>query len=263
VTSSHSPEVEKHLVVIAESIPSALRFIGRRFAMMGLRATRGNYLISLTVERCIPASHFLSGAIYLPSCHIPANLTTVRAGSQERECMMMKTIAACLIAFLPSTVCADAQQIPAQDLVRIERTNDGHSVVTLGVPLSEEGGGLVATFDFSETKGFLGSSANPSQSGFASADKTLIAVNHQPMTKSSYVHLFLRALDVDLTFLNNVNGRVARLLGGRWAESAKYFLRVESISGRKVTLQTVDLGRDGEKYQFTVTVNPNGSISLP
>jgi hypothetical protein len=72
-------------------------------------------------------------------------------------------------------------------------------LVTLGVPLSDEGGELLATVDFSNTKGFLGSSADPSQGGFANADKTLIAVNHQPVTKSSYVHLFLRSSDGDLT----------------------------------------------------------------
>jgi len=67
--------------------------------------------------------------------------------------------------------------------IQIERTNDNHSVVSLKVPLSDEESELQANFDFGETKGFLGPSVNPAvQEGFAYADGTLIAVNHQPAT---------------------------------------------------------------------------------
>jgi hypothetical protein len=53
---------------------------------------------------------------------------------------------------------------------------------------------------------------------FANADTTLIAVNHQPVTKSSYVHFFLRSSNGDLTFLNNVLrlARQRRTNGPRW-----------------------------------------------
>ena len=85
-------------------------------------------------------------------------------------------------------------------------------------------GSLSAVFDFGGTKGFLGPSENPSdQGGFTNTDKTLIAVNHQPVTKSSYAHLFLRSPAGDLTLLNNVNGRVPGSLRSRGP-------RVQSIS---------------------------------
>ena len=152
----------------------------------------------------------------------------------------------------------------AQDGIRVGRTDDGRAVAAFTVPLSEDEGSLSAVFDFGATKGFLGPSENPSdQGGFTNADKTLIAVNHQPVTKSSYVHLFLRSPAGDLTFLNNVNGRAARLLKEPWSETAKHFLRVERISGRNVTLQTVDFTRASrEKYEFTITVSPSGTISF-
>lgn len=152
----------------------------------------------------------------------------------------------------------------AADPVRLGQTQDARGLVGFTVPLSKDEGNLEATFDFGHTKGFLGPSSNPSdQSGFSNADKTIVAVNHQPVTKSSYVHLFLRSPSGDITFINDVNGRVAGLMKDRWAETAKHFLRVESISGRELTLQTVDSSRASqEKYEFTITVSRDGSISL-
>jgi len=153
-------------------------------------------------------------------------------------------------------------QTPAAP-VRIDHTKDNHWVVSIVLPLAAEGGRLLAAFDFGMTMGFLGPTSNPSDaSGFVNDDKTIAAVNHQPASKSSYVHLFLHSADGDLTFVNDVNGRAARLLTGRFAESAKTFLRVESIAGRTVNLQTVDFAGSTEQHTFAVTVDANGSIAL-
>ncbi len=153
----------------------------------------------------------------------------------------------------------------AEDTVRVSRTDGGRAIVAFTIPLSEDEGSLNATFDFGVTRGFLGPSSNPSdQTGFSNADKTIVAVNHQPVVKSSYVHLFLRSsTSGDVTFINNVNERIARLLKGKWAETAKYFLRIESISGRNITFQTVDFGSaNREKYEFTTTFSRDGTFSL-
>jgi hypothetical protein len=154
----------------------------------------------------------------------------------------------------------------AEDPVKVSRTEDGHAIVAISVPLSQdEGSSLDATFDFGITKGFLGPSSNPSdQTGFSNADKSIIGVNHQPVTKSSFVHLFLRSSSSgDITFINNVNARIARLLKGKWAETAKYFLRIESISGRDITFQTVDFsGATSEKYEFRTTFTRDGTFVL-
>lgn len=137
------------------------------------------------------------------------------------------------------------------------------------MPLADDEGDLHANFDFGATKGFLGPSGNPaSQDPFVNADGTIIAVNHQPQTKSSNVHLWLRLARGDLMFLNDVNGRIARLLKGRFAESAKYFLRVELIAGRKILLQTVDFAGDygtpdrAPRYSFAVLVKSTGEFAL-
>lgn len=69
--------------------------------------------------------------------------------------------------------------------------------------------------------------------------------------------------DAFVSCLNNINKRVARLLKGRWADTATGFLRVESISGRNITFHTVDAGVSGyEPHSFTVTVSPEGTLSL-
>ena len=147
----------------------------------------------------------------------------------------------------------------------VSRTDDGRAIVSITVPLSEDEGSLDATFDFGLTKGFLGPSANPAaQTGFSNADKSIVAVNHQPVTKCSYVHLFLRSsTSGDVTFINNVNGRVARLLTGKWAETAKHFLRIESLFDRTITFQTVDFsGANREEYEFTTTFTRDGTFVL-
>jgi hypothetical protein len=160
-----------------------------------------------------------------------------------------------------------APQAQASESVRVERTKDHHLVVLLTVPLRDEAtfdGDLHATFDFGKTKGFLGSSSNPEQDSFVNAEGTIIAINHIPATKSSFVHMWLRLSDGDLLFLNNVNERVARLLRGRFAERAQSFLRVEAIAGRKISLQTVDFSKKFpyEDYNFAITVNGKGQLSL-
>ena len=134
----------------------------------------------------------------------------------------------------------------------------GHPVASFKVPLSGDEGDLRIIFDFGATRGFLGPSTRPSsQNGFSNADRTLFAVNNAPLTKSSYVHLFLRSPQGDFLFLNDVNGRIASLLKGRFSNSAKYFLRVESVEGRKLRLQTVDfaadyVGLNGGQFQAAV-----------
>ena len=155
------------------------------------------------------------------------------------------------LAFLALTLFGSSAlpAIAGDDAVRIERTGDNDAVVALGVPLAE-GSDLRATFDFGATKGLLGPSSNPSdQSGFVNADMTLVAVNHQPATKSSYVHLFLRSVDGDVTFLIS-NARVARLLREPWAKSAANSLRVESQL-------------PAERFRYRASILPAVVIPMP
>jgi hypothetical protein len=161
-------------------------------------------------------------------------------------------------ALLASTVVSKAPFKPG-------RADDQRPIFAITVPLSESEDDLTVTFDFSHPKGFLGPSKDPTDgAGFSNADNTILAVNHQPETKSSFVHLFLRSpASGDLVYLNNVNNRIARLLKGKWVDTAASFLRVESISGRNITFHTVDAGVSGyEPHSFTVTVSPERTFSL-
>ncbi len=153
---------------------------------------------------------------------------------------------------------------PADEPVTIGQTPDGRSVVSFSSNALHAKGSPTAIFNFGLTKGFLGPSSNPAdQKGFRNRDTSIVAVNHQPATKCSHVHLFLRSPDGDLIFLNNVNERVARLLERRWQPAATDFLRVESLTGRSLALETVDFsGQTRTRHRFTVAVSANGTLTL-
>jgi hypothetical protein len=148
--------------------------------------------------------------------------------------------------------------------MHVAQDSEGRNVVTFSILGFDGQDDVLAAFTFSSAKGFLGSSSNPSdQSGFANADKTLFGVNYQPVTKSSFVHLFFVTKTGDLLYMNNINSRVARLLPEQWSESAREFLRIERISGRKLNLQTVDFsGASRQMFEFSVNVSGDGSITL-
>jgi hypothetical protein len=57
-----------------------------------------------------------------------------------------------------------------------------------------------------------------------------------PATKTSYVHLFIRHPNGDVTAVNSINRRAVKLLQGRWAKAAESRLDVRSISGRIMEL---------------------------
>jgi hypothetical protein len=165
----------------------------------------------------------------------------------------------------PATAQTAPPQSFGQDIARIGRTPEGHAAVSIHVPSSQSGiGPIDAIFDFGENAGFLGPSSDPArQQAFTNADATLIAVNHQPAAKSSYVYLFLRSVDGDLTISGPINTRVAQLLRGSWGEAAKSFLRVESISGRHVQLQILSFAHaPADRYDFTIDVRPDGPLAL-
>jgi len=155
---------------------------------------------------------------------------------------------------------------------RIERVFDGghpNSEVFLTTRLSKEEGDLKASFNLNAVRGFLGPSNDPnSSSGIMNAEHTIFAVNNQPVTKSSYVHFFIRTADGDLIFSNNVNDRIAKLLDGRFSNSAKYFLRAEAINGRTVHMQTVDFSAPNADpmhaaaYDFDINIDDKGAFSL-
>ena len=119
-------------------------------------------------------------------------------------------------------------------------------------------------FKFETAKGLLGSSSNPTdQSGFKNSAKDLFAIAVTPATKSAFTYFFLTTAKGDVSLVNNVNARVAKLLPQPWREDAKEFLRVESIQGRKVKLQTTDYAHAPFKtHTFSVRVDTLGGITL-
>ncbi len=130
--------------------------------------------------------------------------------------------------------------------------------------VSGDDGPVKSTFTFTSAKGLIGPTSNPSdQSGFANASKNLFAIAVEPVTKAAFVHFFLTQPKGGLLFVNDVNAKVSKLVPARWKGPALEFLRVESIHGRKVKLETTDYSHGPFKtYTFRVSVDANGGITL-
>ncbi len=125
-------------------------------------------------------------------------------------------------------------------------------------------GKRIARLDLGCTKGLLGPSTNPSdQRGFHNEQNTLFGINHQPCTKASSVHFFV-LMDANFIMINDVNVRVARFFGESFSRAELGFLRIESINGTTVRLQTVDF-RERPPYpqkELLVNVDGDGRITL-
>jgi hypothetical protein len=150
---------------------------------------------------------------------------------------------------------------PDDAVIGVRRTEDGRSILSIpiSIPRGTDVDTLQATFDFGQTKG-LGRDDVP----VVNQDKSLIAVTNYPATKTSYVHLFMRHSNGDLTAINSFNLRVAKLLEGRWAKAAEYRLEATSISGRIVQLSVFDFirGNESEEHRLEVSVGMDGTLAL-
>jgi hypothetical protein len=145
-------------------------------------------------------------------------------------------------------------------------SNPGQDVtVKLALPASNtEAGPVSCSFIFQTAKGLLGPSSNPtSQSGFANSGKNLFAVTVEPATKAAFVHFFLTSATGNVILVSDVNARVAKLLSSPWKSDAKEFLRVETIQGRKVKLETIDYSHAPfPTHTFWVRVDAIGGVAL-
>jgi len=60
----------------------------------------------------------------------------------------------------------------------------------------------------------------------------------------------------------DANARVAKLLSSPWKSDSKEFLRVETIQGRKVKLETIDYAHAPfQTHTFWVTVDAMGGVA--
>ena len=174
----------------------------------------------------------------------------------------MKLLAIAVLTLLPVLLFA---QEPSVDLSMLVTQDSEHrSVVSFRTTYSDEQGEIIASFFFNSPKGFLGPSKDPSdQNGFSNTAKTLFGVNYQPATKSSFVYLFSKTKAGDLLYLRNINPRVALQLPKPWSDTASSFLRIESIVGRSVNLETVDFSRNSRpSFAFSLDVSSGGLIRL-
>jgi hypothetical protein len=89
-------------------------------------------------------------------------------------------------------------------------------------------------------------------------------ISNFPATKSGFVHIWLTFASDDLLFINNVNGRVARLLKGQAAEWAENWLIATEIPGRVISLAAIEGESPGVRraYEFAIKVGDSEGIML-
>jgi hypothetical protein len=119
------------------------------------------------------------------------------------------------------------------------------------------------TFSLPAGKGLLGPSSDPtSQTPFANADGSLIAVNEQPMTKTSFVHIYLKGPDGRFTEVKNANQKIGKAAPANAQKVDPDFIRVERVSGKTLDLETVDFGsKPTKRLLFKVTIAADGAIT--
>jgi uncharacterized membrane protein len=77
------------------------------------------------------------------------------------------------------------------------------------------------------------------------------------------VHFFLTSTKGNVILVSDVNARVAKLLSSPWKSDAKEFLRVETIQGRKVKLETINYAHAPFPiHTFWVMVDAIGGVAL-
>ena len=119
------------------------------------------------------------------------------------------------------------------------------------------------TFSLPAGKGLLGPSSNPtSQTPFANADGSLIAVNEQPMTKTSFVHLYLKRANGRFTEIKDANQKIGQAAPASAGKMDTDFIRVERLSGKTLDLEALDFGsKPTKRLLFKVTISGDGTIS--
>jgi hypothetical protein len=167
------------------------------------------------------------------------------------------------IVLLISSAAGQNNSSSEDAIIRTRKTHDEPDI--LSFPISVPGlmnqnalyktDGITALFKFRDSKGL-----DPKI--VVNQDKSLVAVNHYPATKTTYTHLFLRNPNGDLLMINSFNQRVAKLLTGRWAEAADSKVKTVSISGRTMQLSIFNYlrGNEGEELLIRVLVGMDGTL---
>ncbi len=149
--------------------------------------------------------------------------------------------------------------------MQVSSSENGESILTFSVPRVEDlqEKRVKVTFTLPEGKGLLGpSSDSASQKGFSNKKGTVFAVNHQPVSKSSYVYLFLKQ-NGGIQMIGDVNERIAQLLPATRQEPVENFLQVEKIEDRILTVRVVDFFDGGQAHTYQIKIGEQGTLSRP
>ena len=153
--------------------------------------------------------------------------------------------------------------LPAGAAVMTISSNPGQNVTANFTFGTADVGPASGSFTFETGKGLIGPSSNPTdQSGFKNSAGDLFAIAVMPATKAAFVYIFLATAKNGFILVSDVNARVAKLLPQPWRDDAKGYLRVETIDGRRVKLETIDFAHAPFKtHTFWVRVDRAGGIT--
>jgi hypothetical protein len=167
-----------------------------------------------------------------------------------------------IIFLIPAAVGQNSTP-PTDAIIRIRKAYDEPDVLSFPVAVPKvtsenalyKTNDVTAVFEFRDTKGL-----DPKI--VFNQDKSLMAINRYPATKTTYTHLFLRNPNGDLLMINSFNQQVSKLLTGRWVDAADSKVKTVSISGRIMQLSIFNYlrGNEGEELLIRVSVGMDGTL---
>jgi uncharacterized protein YgiM (DUF1202 family) len=120
------------------------------------------------------------------------------------------------------------------------------------------------TFDLEPGKGLLGPSSDPgSQIPFTNTDGSLVALNEQPQTKASLIHIYIKGKDGQFTEVMHVNRKIMNAAPELKDKFNEEFIRVERVDGNLLEVTTVDFtSATRKKITLNIQVYSDGKIKM-
>lgn len=165
------------------------------------------------------------------------------------------TSAAPAIGVKEAPLVADDKQAAAGG-VTVNKTDDG---TILNFPNGQR-------FTLPFGKGLLGPSDRPTEGNpFELEDGWLVALNEQPATKTSIVHLYLKGQSGKWTELPNIQQRILKIAGSGQKRLNTGFVRVEDLQadspGRALMHVQIFKGGNTEPMTLPVAVSKTGNLT--
>lgn len=174
----------------------------------------------------------------------------------DRLCMSAAPAAAESKTTVPQARLAAEEKPAVRGAMTVDKTDDG-TIITFP-------NGQKFTLPFG--KGLLGPSDRPTEAKpFQLEDGWLVALNEQPVTKTSIVHLYLKGQNGKWAELPNIQQRILKIASaGQWRMNTE-FVRVENLQtdspGRALMHVETFKSGGGEPITIPIAVSKTGNLT--